>query len=164
MRCTLDNQELEKLGFHRVRLLECMISPFLRSERSDFEAQVASSGDVIDTFEKKVNEKLILLKEDSNFRSLCGAALLLTGDLRGADIILEALPEKTVQLDHGAGYCNIIGQTSLKASLPLPSELSDIDSWVTHSPVATKFKLWLCNYRERLIWDKATSTYKLSDN
>ena len=93
---------------------------------------------------------------------MLGAARLLSGDLSGADTILENLPEQPYQLDHGTGYCLIQAQHALSNSLPLPENLRDIGRWLAGSAEQAALGAWLTRHRAELEWDEPRGIYTLS--
>jgi hypothetical protein len=96
--------------------------------------------------------------------SMLAAARVLTGDLGAADIIIDHLPDKAFKLDHGAGYCVVMPQTVLCASLPLPAELTNIDRWLADSEVQTTLRLWLNNNHYKLLWEENKGVYRFSSD
>jgi hypothetical protein len=93
--------------------------------------------------------------------SLLAAARLLTGDLDAAEIIVDHLPLKSFQVDHGAGYCVVLPQSVLCTSLPLPADLTDIDRWLAGSKSQAALRTWLKTNHERLSWSEKNSVYHL---
>ena len=90
---------------------------------------------------------------------LLGAARLLSGDLAGADLVLENLPADTVRLDHGAGHCLLAAQEAFTACLPLPAELRDASRFTAGSTSQQQARAWLATHSDKLHWKDAEGVY-----
>jgi hypothetical protein len=94
--------------------------------------------------------------------ALLGAARLLTGDTGGADLILDNLPEKPFELDHGAGYCLVLPMNVMCAVLPLPApDLKKVARWLAGSAEQATLRSWLRQHKDHLMWDEPRGVYTL---
>ena len=151
------------LGYQRLRLLGCLggDSPTMPGY---FEPEPAA--DIFAAFRDYVARmtQVWASETDRMTLSLLAAARVLTGELGAADIIIDHLPDKAFKLDHGAGYCVVMPQTVLCASLSLPSELTDIDCWLAGSEVQATLRLWLKDNQGKLFWDENKGVYRFPDD
>jgi hypothetical protein len=93
-------------------------------------------------------------------RALVGASRLLTGDIGGADVILDHLPQQPFQLDHGAGYCLVLPMHVLCTALPLPGpDLQNTSRWLAGSAEQAALRAWLQEHQAELVWDEARGVY-----
>jgi hypothetical protein len=99
--------------------------------------------------------------EDALTRSLIGAARLLTGDLSGADAIVDHLPAESIKLDHGAGYCLVAPRFALSTALPLPPGLKDTSRWLAGSAEQAALRAWIGQHASQLVWDEPRAVYVL---
>jgi len=93
--------------------------------------------------------------------SLLAAARLLIGDITAAHDIIERLPDKPVKLDHGAGQCLVAAAQVLRASLPLPADLTDSTRWLEGSEEQARLKAWLAIHERALRWVEEQGVYLL---
>jgi hypothetical protein len=91
--------------------------------------------------------------------SIYAAGRLLYGELSAADVIIENLPAQPIILDHGAGYCKFTPLKVLRAALPLPEELKDVNTWLSGSQVQADLRAWLNEHRDELKWDEKGGVY-----
>jgi hypothetical protein len=158
------SERLEPLGYSRLRLLSCLGGdmPHL--------PQYFAPGPQEDAFAafRGFVDRMVRLCADANdpmVRSLIGAAQLLTGDLSGADVIVEYLPATPVKLDHGAGYCLTASQAALSVALPqLPKSLQDTSRWLAGSAEQAALRTWLEQHASQLVWDEPRALYVLGQN
>jgi len=139
---------IQSLGRQRGRVIECLggNSRLVRGAYFDPAADI----DILDAYRAYVARMSASL-EPLNM-ALLAAGRLLTGDLTAADVILDHLPAETYRLDQGAGICWVTPQNALKAALPLPSHLQDIDRWLAGSAEQAALRAWLGGHRGRLRW------------
>ena len=146
------------LGYQRLRLLGCLggDSPTMSGY---FNPDPAT--DIFTAFRHYVARMSQIWVDDTDCMtlSMLAAARVLTGDLGAADIIIDHLPDKEFKLDHGAGYCVVMPQTVLCASLPLPAELTDIDQWLEGSEAQSALRLWLAQHHGKLLWEEYKGAY-----
>jgi hypothetical protein len=95
-------------------------------------------------------------------RALIGAARLFTGDIAGADEIVDHLPATPVKLDHGAGYCLVVPTEALQMALPLLASLRDRSRLVAWSTEQAALRHWLEQHPSQLAWDEARSQYRIA--
>jgi hypothetical protein len=120
---------------------------------------------VLATFRGFVERMMRLCESASDpvTRSLIGAARLLSGDLSGANEILEHLPATPFVLDHGAGHCLVAPQHTLRATLPqVPASLKDTSRWLAGSAEQAALRGWLEEHATRLVWDEGRAMYDLA--
>ena len=154
-------QHHEVLGYQRLRLLSC-----LDGSRSWAPFEPGPDEDVMMAFSEWTAR---IVREYAGTAgpspdvtlALLGAARLLSGDLSGADIILENLPEQPYQLDHGAGYCLIQPLHALLTALPLPPHLQDVGCWLAGSTEQAALRAWLTQHGDELAWDEPRGVYTL---
>jgi hypothetical protein len=151
----------EVLGYQRLRLLSC-----LRGWRGSSRFEPGPDEDVMIAFRewavRIVREYAGTAGPSPDITlALLGAARLLSGDLCGADVILENLPEQPYQLDHGAGYCLTQPLHALATALPLPLHLQDVRRWLAGSTEQAALRAWLAQHRDELAWDEAGAVYTL---
>ena len=146
------------LGRQRVRVLECMGGND-RFAPGYFEP--SADADIFDAFRAYVAEISQQWAADPSPLAvpLLAAARLLTGDVTAADVIVDRLPAKPYQLDHGAGRCWVTPQIALAAALPLPAELTDTDRWLAGSADQAALRAWLARHRDKLRWVEAHGVY-----
>ena len=94
--------------------------------------------------------------------SILAAGRLLSGDLSGADRIIDLLPEKPHATDHGAGKCLLMPARVIRGALPVPDDVGDPDRWTAGSPEQAMLGEWLAEYRHRLRWIEAEGEYRLA--
>jgi hypothetical protein len=159
--CRMDNRTSQflPLGYRRLRLLGCLggDSPTMPGYFDP-----APDTDIFEAFRHYVASmsQKWAAETDRITISLLAAARVLTGDLDSAETIIDHLPVKAFKLDHGAGYCVVMPQTVLKTSLPLPSELTDIDCWLADSAEQSELRKWLKQHRDKLFWDEKNGIYQ----
>jgi hypothetical protein len=146
---------LQSLGRHRVQVVECLggNSRLVPGTYFDPPADVG----IFDAYRAYVAQRSI--NPDPLNIPLLAAARMLTGDLTAADVILDLLPAKAYQLDHGAGMCWVKPQNALNAALPLPSELGHIDRWLAGSAEQAALRTWLAGHRDKLSWVESPGFY-----
>jgi hypothetical protein len=154
-------KQLEVLGYQRLRLLSC-----LDASRWSIHFQPRPEEDVFKAFRewmvRVVREYGATAGRPPDVtRALLGSGRLLSGDLSGADTILENLPEQPYELDHGAGYCLIQPFEALSTSLPWPPHLQDIRRWRASPPEQAALGAWLAQHRDELAWDEPRGVYTL---
>jgi hypothetical protein len=149
------------LGYRRLRLLGCLGGD-MPSSPGYFDP--APGVDIFEAFRDYVTRisETWAHESDPLGISLRAAARILIGNLDAAAIILDHLPAKAFKLDHGAGYCVVMPQTTLRASLPLPAELTDIDRWLADSAEQQALRIWLSENRDKLLWDEKEAIYRLA--
>ena len=92
-------------------------------------------------------------------KALAGAARLYTGDLSGADEILDHLP-----VQRGLrGWCNTLPYQALTVALPLPTTLGEPSTWLAGSPEQAALRQWLEQHRRALRWDEVEGNYRWSE-
>ena len=154
-------KHLEVLGYQRLRLLSCLAgshswSPFEPGPDEDVMMAFRewTAGIVREYAGTAGPSPDVIL-------ALLGAARLLSGELSGADTILENLPEQPYQLDHGAGYCLVQPLHALSTALPLPPHLKDVRRWLAGSAEQAALRVWLAQHRGALAWDEPRGVYTL---
>jgi hypothetical protein len=151
----------EVLGYQRIRLLSC-----LGGSRSRTPFEPGPDEDVMMAFREWTAR---IVREHAGTAgpspdvtlALLGAARLLSGDLSGADTILENLPEQPYLLDHGAGYCLVQPLHALSTALPLPPHLKAVGRWLAGSADQAALRVWLAQHRGELAWDEPRGVYTL---
>ena len=146
----LDNDRttcLAPLGSQRLRLLDCL-GGNNRFAPSYFSPP--SGVDVVEAFASYVAELSARWASETDplAMSLLAAARLLTGDASAARVIVNRLPPTCPKLDHGAGFCLIVPQQALTATLPLPPELADTRRWLADSPEQSALRSWLDQHEQ----------------
>jgi hypothetical protein len=152
---------LEPLGRTRWRILGC-----LGGDIPSFPQYLALAPgeDVFNAFRafvRRMVQTSAAIDEQST-RALIGAARLFTGDIAGADEILDHLPATPVKLDHGAGYCLVVPMEALQMALPLPASLRDKSRLVAGSSEQAALRRWLEQHRGQLAWHEAPGEYHLA--
>jgi hypothetical protein len=154
---------LEPLGAQRLRLVSC-----LDSSRWSIHFEPLPGEDILAAFREWVGKVVRQQGEASGpgsgtWSALIGAARLLTGDLAGADLIVENLPMQPHVLDHGAGYCLVLPMQLLLTAVPLPAPgLQNISRWLAGSAEQAELRTWLRQHHDRLVWDEPRGVYTLS--
>jgi hypothetical protein len=152
---------LSQLGVQRLRILGCLGGD-TRQLPQYFDPQPGEN--VLEAFERFV-ERMVRQhggeQADSLTISLLATGRLLSGDLSGADDILDHLPAAPPQRDHGAGHCLNAGAAALSAVLPLPAAWSDSSRWLAGSPERAELQRWLEAHRAELTWRRAEGVYTL---
>jgi hypothetical protein len=146
---------IQSLGRQRARVIECLGGNGKLVRGAYFEP--AADIDILDAYRTYVAR--MSASPDPLNTALLAAGRLLTGDLTAADVILDHFPATAYRLDHGAGICLVTPQNALKAALPLPSQLQDIDRWLAGSPEQAALRAWLTDHRDRLRWFDASGFY-----
>jgi hypothetical protein len=156
-------EHLEPLGWQRLRLVSCLDSSrgsvhfAPRRDEDPFAAFREWTGKVVSAYGDETGPGSEVL------RALLGASRLLTGDIGGADLILDNLPQKPFELDHGAGYCLVLPMNALCAALPLPGpDLRNISRWLAGSAEQAALRTWLQQHKARLRWDEPRGVYTLA--
>jgi hypothetical protein len=154
--------KMNPLGLQRLRVLDC-IGGNDRLGGGRFDPD--SAGSVLDSFRAYVLEAAAKWSEETHpvHLSNIAAARMLIGDLSAADVIVELLPDKPRKLDHGAGRCLVAAVYALRAVLPLPPELTDIERWTAGSSEQAALREWLARHRDELRWLEMEGEYRLSD-
>jgi hypothetical protein len=139
-------------------VLDCL-GGNIRSSRYYFEP--AASADIFDAFSAYVEHGSRECPADPYWLSitLLAAGRLLTGDLAAGDVILDHLPAKTIELDHGAGICLVTPFYALSAALPWPAELKYSGRWIAESDTQATLRAWLTGHRDRLRWFEVEGLY-----
>jgi hypothetical protein len=148
------------LGYQRLRLLGCLFGDDPRS-LNYFEP--TPEVDIFEAFRHYVERMSQVWAAESDPLTLFAAARFLTGDLNAAEVILDHLPVEAVKLDHGAGYCLVMAQKVLRASLPLPATLKEINRWLADSAEQAALRIWLAENRDRLSWHEESGVYQFHD-
>lgn len=91
-------------------------------------------------------------EEDRYSRSMAGALKLTIGDLSGAEWVLDNLPPKRVDLDHGAGRALLVPAGAILHFLPLPEDFPDWLDLIAGSEAEARVRTWLVEHRDRLEW------------
>jgi len=81
---------------------------------------------------------------------------LITGDLSGADEIIDNLPAQPGL----RGYCNLLPFEMLAGCLPLPAPLGERHTWIAGSPQQAALRQWLDQHRHALRWDEVEVEYR----
>jgi hypothetical protein len=149
--------QLARLGLQRLRVLHCL-GGNLRSSSSYFEP--AADADVFDAFSAFVDRSQEFAADPYWLTiTLLAAGRLLTGDPAAADVILDHLPAKTIELDHGAGICLVTPFYALSVALPWPAELQYSGRWIAESDTQAALRAWLAGHRDRLVWRRIEGVY-----
>lgn len=154
---------LAPLGLQRLRIASCLGGDMPRLPQY---FDPAPGEDVFAAFRAFVERvaQAAQAAPDALTRSLIGAARLLTGELAGADEVLDHLPAQPYPRDHGAGYCLVAPAQALAAALPaLPAGLGDATRWLAGSSEQRALRAWLERHRARLRWDEARAIYLLNE-
>lgn len=152
---------LAPLGVQRLRITSCLGGDMPRLPQY-FDPSLGE--DVFGAFRSFIGRMVqrTASASDAATRSLIGAGRLLTGDLSGADEVIDHLPAEPYALDHGAGYCLVAPAQALKAALPaLPGELHDTSRWLSGSSEQAALRAWLARHRSAFVWDEARAIYLL---
>ena len=152
---------LAPLGLLRLRVLSC-----LGGDTRVLPQYVPTPGPEQDVFAvyrvfaQQVNEQL---RGEEGLQALLSTARLLTGDISGADDILNTLRNELVELDHGAGYCRVIPSVAILQALPLPKTIPQPKpNYVAGSPEQAQLRAWLAEHRAELVWDEVKGVYTSS--
>ena len=161
----LDNDRMTRLsplGSQRLRLLDCL-GGNTRFAPAYFSPPPGV--DVVEAFDSYVAELSVRWARETDplAMSLLAAARLLTGDASAARVIVNRLPPTYPKLDHGAGFCLIVPQQAITATLPLPPELADTRRWLADSPEQSALRSWLDQHEQQLLWDRSAVVYRLSE-
>lgn len=155
-------EHLEALGWQRLRVVSC-----LDSSRWSVHFEPHRDEDLFVAFRQWVAKVVSAYGDTTGAGSevvlaLLGAARLLTGDTGGADLILDNLPEKPFELDHGAGYCLVLPMNVMCAALPLPApDLKNVTRWLAGSAQQATLRSWLRQHKAQLVWDESRGVYTL---
>jgi hypothetical protein len=162
---------LKPLGFHRLRVLDCLGGNDERVGRSFPPVGryfvPAPDENIFDAFRAWVAQESKRGAETTAafWILLLAAGRLLTGDLTAADVILSHLPAEPYKTDHGAGYCYLAPLEALRDALPLPAELRNTVRWVLRwlegSPEQAAVRAWLVEHRDMLRWVEVDGLYVL---
>jgi hypothetical protein len=98
-------------------------------------------------------------ESDPRTKSLLATGRLLTGDLSGADEIIENLPAAPFKRDHGMGHCLAAPADTLAVVLPLPAALSPPARWLAGSAEQAALRTWLAENRDQLEWREREGDY-----
>jgi hypothetical protein len=153
---------LEPLGRTRWRILGC-----LGGDIPSFPQYlaVAPGEDVFRAFRSFVQRMIQASAgvDEQPTRALIGAARLFTGDIAGADEILDHLPATPAKLDHGAGYCLVVPTEALQVALPLPASLRIKSCLLAESAEQAALRGWLEQQRSRLVWEETRAEYHIAN-
>jgi hypothetical protein len=149
---------LSPLGVQRIRVLECLGGS---SPRSPSYFAPAADTDIFTAFRSYVEEESERWANVTDLLTtlLVAAGRLLTGDLAGADVILDHLPAEGVRLDLGAGICQRVPLHAVATTLPLPENLQDTRRWAEGSAEQAALRAWLAEYRDKLRWVESDGVY-----
>jgi len=154
------DEHMAVLGPLRSRILDCLGG---NSRWAPGYWAPPANGDTLESFRTYVQgmgERWGSLT-DATSVSLLAAARLLIGDISAAHDIIAHLPDKPVKLDHGAGQCLVAAPQVLRATLPLPADLSDSTRWLAGSEDQTRLKAWLSANQPALRWNEKQAVYVL---
>jgi hypothetical protein len=149
-----ENSRFAPLGLQRLRILGCI------GGQSPFDPP--ADANVFDAFRSHMGElsKRLATETDWLTVSLLAAGRFLSGDLAAANLILDYLPTRAVELDHGAGICLVMPLYALATALPLPANLQETKRWVRGSPEQTALRAWLAEHRDKLQWIETEGVYR----
>jgi hypothetical protein len=156
-------EHLEPLGSQRLRLVSC-----LDFSRWSVHFEPRPDEDIFAAFRDWTRKVASAYGDETGpgsevLRALVGASRLLTGDIGGAELILENLPQKPFELDHGAGYCLVLPMHILCSALPLPGpDLQNTSRWLAGSAEQTALRTWLQQHQAQLVWDEPRGVYTLA--
>lgn len=154
---------LAPLGRQRLRLLDCLGG---NSPRAPGYFAPDADADVLAAFRRYVARmsELGRAEIDPHAVSLLAAARLLAGDLSAAGVILDHLPARAIELDHGAGFCLVVPLHALSTALPLPEDLTDTRRWLAGSAEQAALRAWLSLHQhgDDLRWVEAAGEYRLA--
>ncbi len=154
--------KMNPLGLPRLRILDC-IGGNTTYGIGLFDPD--AHGSLLNAFRAYVLEVVQRWDSETHWMHLSNiaAARMLIGDLDAAGTILDLLPEKAFELDHGAGRCGIAANLALRAALPLPPELRETKRWTAGSPEQAALREWLAQHRTRLRWMETEGVYRFGD-
>jgi hypothetical protein len=145
---------LAVLGYQRCRLMACLGGD-LPHRAPAFDPPPGA--DALAAFREFVASRLAMMTPDA----MTGAARLLTGDLSGADLIIDGLPEQRRVLIGGRGMCAVMPFHALASALPLPAALEWSDTtWLAGSTQQARLRHWLEQHRGALRWDEIAGVYR----
>lgn len=152
---------MQPLGVNRQRVVACLFGD-MASYGHMFDPEGQTS--VLEAFREFVLDRQTRWSSSTELfhHAIVAAGRLLTGDLSGADRIIELLPERAHVTEHGAGKCLLLPSRVLKSVLPLPSDLGNPDSWIAGSHEQAVLRTWLEQQRGRLHWLAAEAEYRLT--
>ncbi len=153
-------QTLEPLGPFRQQVIACL--------RGDIGSRTRrfspTDGDgLFDAFTRFVlaAEASAPASLDGVGKSILAAGRLLSGDLSGADRIIDLMPERPHVTEHGAGKCLLMPARVLRNILPLPNDVGNPDRWTAGSPDQAALREWLAEHRHQLRWMEIEGEYRL---
>lgn len=151
---------LAPLGYQRLRLLDCLGG---HDRRAPAYFDPPPDSDIFSAFAAHVQHLFAQWAGEAEplAISLLAAGRLMTGDIAAARSIVDHLPVKAFELDHGAGYCVTAPLDALNATLPLPEHLRDTKRWVAGSPEQERLRAWLDGHEHRLHWLEEGGVYRL---
>ena len=155
-------QALEPLGPFRQQVISCLYGTPMSKPPNRF--VVNESETLFEAFRRFVTQREATAQPELvPFEGLVLAAgRLLTGDLAGADRIIDLLPETPHVTDHGAGKCLLMPARVLRSVLPLPNTVGDPDRWTAASPEQRLLRIWLAQNRAQLNWVESAARYRLA--
>lgn len=159
---TLDQPEhLKPLGRHRLRVFSCLGGDMRHLPQYTV---IGPEDDVFDAFRSFV-QRLVAQSstapQDPLTKALLATGRLLIGDLSGADDILDALPLRPFEREHGMGHCLVAPVETLAVVLPLPAAGLPAAQWLASSAEQAAAKVWLAANRAQLEWREPEGDYVL---
>jgi hypothetical protein len=153
--------QLAPLGLQRIRVLECLGG---NDPKLPGYLELAAEADVLAALRSHVVRLCDdgSAETDPNTIRLLAAARFLTGDLGSAYTIIDRLPARPFELDHGAGICLVVPFYALRTALPLPVELSDVRRWTADTREQVALQDWLSAHEQKLRWVETTGIYELA--
>ncbi|HET9960038.1 MAG TPA: hypothetical protein VFQ61_36350 [Polyangiaceae bacterium] len=151
-------QSLASLGPQRLRVIDCLGG---NSPWAPGYWEPPAQGDVFAVYRGYVERMTASFGADLNPVTirLLAAARLLMGEVAAARVLIEHLPERRIQLDHGAGRCLILPLYVLQTAIPWPSEVGEARSWLAGSAEQRALSSWLDDNAARLVWIEAEGRF-----
>ena len=151
-------QALEPLGPFRQQVIACLRGDMVGTGAYRF--SVGEGENLFEAFRRFVMEREAIAPPDLDgvHRSILAAGRLLTGDLAGADCIIDLLPETPHVTEHGAGKCKLMPARVLRRVLQIPDDVGDPDRWTAGSQQST-LRVWLARNRAQLVWLEPEGRY-----
>jgi hypothetical protein len=153
-------ERLKPLGRQRLRILSCLGGDMRHLPQY---LVIQPDEDVLLAFRSFVQRLVAEWNAESDplTKSLLAAGRLLTGDLSGADDIIDNLPAEPFKRDHGAGHCLVAPVETLAAVLPLPAAVSPAARWLAGSAEQAALRTWFAEHRNELEWREREGDYVL---
>ena len=155
-------QALEPLGPFRQQVISCLYGNAL--SKPPYRFSVGESETMFEAFRRFVVQRETTARPDLDQvgHSILAAGRLLTGDLAGADRIIDLLPARPHVTDHGAGKCLLMPARVLKSVLPFPDDVGHSDTWIAGSPEQATLRRWLAQNQAQLCWAELEGRYFLN--